>query len=457
MESITLAPLQELKLFLKGSLSKAVVCLDDGFCEANGLEMAPSLEYSLNGPQICAFTSYQGCVLSIKTEGTVETEQYAASNVAFNLHFALKNRPGSRVLVLGLKDVGKTTLARKLASYQQRTNPGGYLVNLDPHLSHVSVPSQISVFQIDDSIIPTTSLLADSDSTTHLNPLTVPAMPLVRSVGFQSIKSNKKLYREAVKKLALDLNKRIAGSGTAATDVLIDTPPLTIADWEVVDDIITSFKINTVVMIDNDRFWNDFQLKTSSRHSNVTVVNLPKFENLDEKDAKYERMCQQFAIRTYFYGLPTLTQQRGAHDASSGDNGVNVSGNTNASTTIKMKSTTNTLNPYSMNINTSDLIFLRPVEVLDLTETTSDGPLFEVIEDPKEMELVNAVVALIDDKNLKLDPASLVQDVVSKSTIGLAYIQSVNDAQKKMKLLVPIPMRTLPSRVAIVTEMRYVE
>lgn len=446
MTTVVLKPLEEWRCQIPSVAGKVVLTLEEGQCEMHGVEVAGTLEYHLTGPQTVALTTFTGCQFTIETEGQVEQTTYAVSNVAFNLHWALKaNEKSNRLLVIGHKDSGKTSLLRRIAAYQQKINPGGYLVNLDPHLAHISVPSQMTIIPIGDSILPSTALIADSSSTTHLNPLTLATFPLVRSVGFQSPKSNKRLYLETSRRLAADLEARIKGE---KVPVLVDTPPLTIADWQLIDEIISAFKITTIVVLDNERFVNDFKLKTGAKHSKVTMLSLPKFDNVVEKDPKFERAMQQFAIKSYFYGLPPITRPRGTTSSS-------TSAPSLMSTTVSLTSSSNTLNPYSLHLTTSDLIFLRPIEHLDLAEQESTSPLFELVANPKEMDLVNSIIAFIDDKNL--DMANLVNSVIDKSTIGLAYVQMVNDNTHKIKLLLPTPVRTLPTKVAIITEMRYVE
>lgn len=446
METVTLKPFESWHCYIPSVVGKVMLTLEEGQGEMLGVELAPTLEYHLAGPQSTFITTFTGCKIAVETEGQVEQRTYTTSNVPFNLHWALKaNENSNHLLVIGHKDTGKSTLVRNIAAYQQRTTPGGYLVNLDPHLAHISVPSQLSIIPIQDSILPSTSLMADSSSTTHLNPLTLATFPLIRSLGFQSPKSNKRLYRETVKRLASDLNARIKDS---KSPVLVDTPPLTIADWGLIDEIIDMFKITTLIVLDNDRFLNDFKLKTGQKHSNITMLNIPKFENIMEKDVKFERTVQQFSIKSYFYGVPPITHPRGTTSSSSMTANV-------MSTSVSLNSTSNTLNPYSLHLNISDLIFLRPIEHLDLDEQDKASPLFELISEPKEMDLVNSILALVDNKNL--DMSNLVKTVIDKSTIGLAYVQSVNDSTKKLKLLIPTPVRTLPTKVAIITEMRYIE
>jgi len=62
-------------------------------------------------------------------------------NAYINLHFALENlrveaeqnKKGPRVLILGAKDSGKTSLAKILASYANKMDRQPMVVNLNPN------------------------------------------------------------------------------------------------------------------------------------------------------------------------------------------------------------------------------------------------------------------------------------------------------------------------------------
>lgn len=75
-------------------------------------------------------------------------------NAYINLHFALENlryeaantKKGPRVLILGAKDSGKTTLAKILASYANRMDHQPMVVNLNPNEVCVAVYLHIDIY-----------------------------------------------------------------------------------------------------------------------------------------------------------------------------------------------------------------------------------------------------------------------------------------------------------------------
>lgn len=75
-------------------------------------------------------------------------------NAYINLHFALENlrheaantKKGPRVLILGAKDSGKTTLAKILASYANRMDHQPMVVNLNPNEVCVTIYLHIDIY-----------------------------------------------------------------------------------------------------------------------------------------------------------------------------------------------------------------------------------------------------------------------------------------------------------------------
>lgn len=57
---------------------------------------------------------------------------------------------GPRVLIVGPKDSGKTTLSRILTSYATRTGRSVTLVDLDPSLNMISIPGTLSAVYVEN-------------------------------------------------------------------------------------------------------------------------------------------------------------------------------------------------------------------------------------------------------------------------------------------------------------------
>jgi len=125
-----------------------------GTAEVFGTELAPSNTYEFTPLTKAAVYTHHGCSLSVT--GSCETD-YTANETPMteytNLHFALENlrdnatqdNGGPRVLVVGPKDSGKTTLVKTLTAYAIRIGRSPVVVNLDPAEGMLALPGSLSV------------------------------------------------------------------------------------------------------------------------------------------------------------------------------------------------------------------------------------------------------------------------------------------------------------------------
>lgn len=125
-----------------------------GTAEVFGTELAPSTIYEFAPLTKAAVYTHHGCSLSVT--GSCDTD-YIANETPMteytNLHFALENLRnnarqddgGPRVLVVGPKDSGKTTLVKTLTSYAIRMGRSPVVVNLDPAEGMLALPGSMSV------------------------------------------------------------------------------------------------------------------------------------------------------------------------------------------------------------------------------------------------------------------------------------------------------------------------
>ncbi|GMM28497.1 cleavage polyadenylation factor subunit [Martiniozyma asiatica (nom. inval.)] len=378
--------------------------------EIFGQELSPNLHYHLQGPIHTAISTYGGTTVKFTSElpDEFKVSPITLSNVPLNIHHAQPNR----LLILGPKNCGKSTLAHTLAAYTNKTDSMGYLINLDPHLPHISIPSQLSITPLNAPLVPIGPLFADSSATSFTNSLLPPTNPYIESYGFDQPSSNTSLYVSVIASLASQFHtKHKIHPGRT----IIDTPPLTIADHQIISEIISQFSPSHIVVIDAPRFSTDLQKKLTNL---PPIINIEKLPGVVDKDGKYERYIQQSSIRAYFYGLPDLV---------SNSNQI---------------SKENSLNPFTLSLSISDLVYRRPFEKLSLptedSDKTEEKPDYEILANPGEMDLVNTVLAFIGEQG---------------ETRGFGYVQSVKG--NKIRLLVPMP--GLMTKDVIITEMRYIE
>ena len=135
-----LSPETELRIEIPFDQSATVV-LVSGSGEIFGTELATSKEYRFSGTNVAIFT-WHGCTVDVNDEGSqldiIYTSDETDANVAFvNTHAQLealrdealaattasiarereRKEEGSRVMLVGSPDCGKSSLARTLISY----------------------------------------------------------------------------------------------------------------------------------------------------------------------------------------------------------------------------------------------------------------------------------------------------------------------------------------------------
>eukprot|EP00494_Astrolonche_serrata_P023549 UN23807 len=101
---------------------------------------------------------------------------------------------GPRVLVVGPKDSGKSTLCRILASYAARNGRTVSLVDLDPSLNLISLPGTVSAVSIEKPI----------DIENGLDAMT----PMTFWYGWPTPRTNTTLYMKSVNNLANAVKNR---------------------------------------------------------------------------------------------------------------------------------------------------------------------------------------------------------------------------------------------------------
>lgn len=467
--------------------------LESGTAEIFGTELSTSINYVFKDTMKFAIASYHGCTLSYTTTSPLDSEYISEETIlrqVLNLHLAIENvsmkdKP-PRVLVIGPKDSGKTTLARTLASYALKTsNRKPILVNLNPHLPHFAISSQLTVTKLHDLLDVETFTIAESSTTGPGTGIYRPQLPLVKNFGLENFGDNLELYKCLISELSIEVDSKILNSTSDSGTVIIDTPPLNVSDWKIIQHVINSFQVNLLLVVGNERLLVDLRKKLTLPGENFNMIKIPRSSGCVDKEPKYERDLQQRSIKQYFYGVERAQ-----------------------------------LNPYTLHCSTKDFIFIRPKEIenvnmafLDFMNGDADddddnnmngygvpvvaeddedyNPLsqnttkrtskrvinrnwkyqsmFTRVVDPKEADLMNVVVAIIDDKGIdmgkilsnKIDEAEklleISKHITMKSVLGFSYVSGCDDTTGKLKLLVPSPVTSLPGKIIVITQMRYHE
>lgn len=474
-----------------GKNSTLSLQLESGTAEIFGTELSPNVTYSFKEAMKIAIASYHGCKVSYTTTAPLESEYVSEETILkqlFNLHMATENlsMDGAppRILLVGSKDSGKTTITRTLASYALKTSDKQpFVVNLNPQVPHFAISSQLTATKLYDILDVETFTLGETVTTGPGTGLYRSQVPIVKNFGLENFSENLELYKCLISELSIEVDSKLSASPSDSGTVIIDTPPLNVSDWKLIQHIIDSFQVDLVLVVGNERLLVDLRKKL--RLSDQTsMIKMPRSSGCVDKEPKYERDLQQRSIRQYFYGVERSL-----------------------------------LNPCPFHCSVKDFIFLRPIEsdninseFLDFmsgdaqdaddddntmsyvkaeaendddynpSSHSSSKPgkriikrnwkyenMFSRITDPKEADLMNVVVAIIDDKGL--DFAKILSDKLSekekmlelnkhvtmKSVLGFTYISGCEDSSGKLKLLVPSPVKSMPGRILVITQMRYHE
>lgn len=461
--------------------STVTLKLESGTAEIFGTELSPNITYVFKEAMKFAVATYQGCKLLYTTTNPLDSEYISDETIlkqVLNLHFAVenlsKNSRTSRILIIGPKDCGKTSLARTLTSYTLKTsNKQPYLINLNPKLPHFAISSQLTATKIYDSLDAETFTLGETFTTGPGTGVYRSQIPLVKNFGLENFSDNLELYKCLISELSTDVESKITASAVDSGAIIVDTPPLNVSNWKLIQHIVDSFQINLILVVGNERLLVDLRKKlTISDH--VQMLKMPRSSGCIEKEPKFERDLQQRAIKQYFYGVERSQ-----------------------------------LNPYTLHCSVKDFIFLKPInsdsgnaEFMNfisgdaedendlqpkiendddydpmgsasikatVTKVWRYEKMFEKVEGPKETDLTNVILSIIDDKGLDLarlmsnkmseeeKKLELSKHVVSKAVLGFAYVTGCDDDTGKLKLLIPSPVSTVPGKILIITQMRYHE
>ncbi|KAH3678379.1 hypothetical protein WICMUC_001396 [Wickerhamomyces mucosus] len=402
----------------------------DGIAEIFGTELSNDIEYKFSGIKSAIYT-HQGCKLEYSGQLTSEyISEETEMSAYISLHLALENlrntsSKGPNVLILGAKDSGKSTLSKILSSYALRMDHQPFLVNLDPSKSGFSIPGSLSAAPISD-ILDVEQGLGQSYTTGPT--LLHPKQPTVRYFGYDNFDDHLKFYKYNVSRLGITVLSRLQeDEKVRRSGLIVDTPPLTIKNVDLIQDIVSDFDIDILVVVGNERLFIDLKKRFKER---LTVVKVPKSAGVVDIDDAYQRKLQQKAIKEYFHGI----------DKSP-------------------------LSPYTVNVDFKVVNVFKPyIESTELIssvlpigeegfEDSKDDKSSKLIEhvETNSSNLLNSVVAILHaDKNEDED------EIVRSSVLGFAVVTDVDDIKSFLRILIPVPGR-LPDKAMILGSFRYIE
>lgn len=427
---IEIAPKSEwrFEVALDHSITVKVI---EGIAEIFGTELSNDIEYTFSSTKRAIY-SLDGCKLEYTGELNSEyISEETQMDSYINLFLALNNYrqttgKAPRVLIIGGKDSGKTSLSKILVSYSSRIGFEPMLVNLNPQEGVFSVPGTITATPISD-ILDVEDILGWGQSYTSGPTLFHPKQPNVRYYGYDKIDDNLKFYKYNVSRLGVTVCSRLEeDENLKKSGLIIDTPALSYKNIQLIEDIISDFEVNIIVVIGNERLFIDVKKKLN--RDSLNIVKLPKSGGCVEKDDVFIRNVQQKLIKEYFYGNSKLIL---------------------SPYTVNVDFTV--VNVYQPFIESEDLVSsVLPVGEIEDSSDLKQKNLIEKVE-INSSNLQNSVVAILHaDKNEDND------EIIRSSVLGFAVITGADDTKKKLRILIPVPGR-LPDKIMVLGQYRYME
>ena len=166
VRNYNLEPANELRFEVEGNKEVVELTLLQGKAEIFGTELAPWKSYTfLSGAKVAVFT-WNGCRLQLKgnTEGTYIAKETPMA-MYLNTHTCLERlcqkaeeglakgeqMRGPVTMVVGPKDVGKSTLCRILVNYAVRMGRRPLYVDLDVEQGAIAVPGTIGTVLVEQT------------------------------------------------------------------------------------------------------------------------------------------------------------------------------------------------------------------------------------------------------------------------------------------------------------------
>lgn len=289
---------QELRLEV-ASESEVKVTILDGQAEVFGTELVRNKHYTFgSGCKLAVFT-WHGCVVEV--EGNLEVcykSNETPMVIYLNVHMAIEqmrqkvekrsDKPvGPKVMICGPVNVGKSTLSRILLNYAVRMGRRPIFVDLDVGQGSIAVPGTIGALLVERP--------GDAEEGFSLQ------TPLVYNFGNSSPGDGLKLYDSLVSELARVVFKHFDQNEKASTSgCIINTCGwVTGAGFKILLNIVEAFKVDVILVIDQERVYNDFKTKLGDT---VQCVHLPKSGGVFDRNQEQRRNARDERIREYFYG-----------------------------------------------------------------------------------------------------------------------------------------------------------
>lgn len=396
---------------------EAQVVVEEGFCEIFGVELAAARPLTIRGGQNVAVFTWLGARVSVsgsgadgvyKAGGTPMNSYVACHGVlqAFRERARGRGGAGPVCVVVGGREVGKSSLVAMLSAWCVKQNGAAVMVDLDPAMGRVVGSVGVGVG-------------------THVD---------VEEGGVLWERECRFFVGHADPRENLDVLKALAGAVKESMDKLVEKQPelrylgciVDTPGWldakegglELLLASIKAINADVVLVLGAERLYA--ALSNNLAGTSVESVNLAKSGGVVQQSDSARRKLQMRKLRHYFYGPPhaplnpfrTVVNFNAVQLYQIGGGGTVA---TDSMLPIGLKST---LNPLTV----------KPV-------TIHSG-------------LKHSVLAV--------SQASTEKDVLLAPVYGFVHVVNVDETKRQMELLAPSP-GNLPSPVLVVGSIKHLE
>lgn len=447
--------------------------VSSGLVEINGTELSNNIEIQLSGTKTFLYSPISDSTIeyslvdnkddlslaSSSDDGFIEyISDESTMNSILNLHMYLESKrqlvkdfnfssaveqqhSGPRIVIIGSRASGKTSISKTLASYANKMNNTPILVNLQPRDGVFALPGSLTATPISD-FFDIESCNGYGFTTTSGTLSHNPKQPIVKNFGMVDFNENLELYKLMIEKLGITVLSRLEQDlNVKNSGIIVDTPALTLKNFDVIESIVSNFLIDTIVVVGNERLAIELNKKFSHKLNKLNIIKLNKLSGCVEVEDKFIRLQQEQTIKEYFNG--------------------------NFKTRLSPFKTDIELLGLKIykNILTQDLIsqmaFLPAGDDFEKDENSKEedednkelSKYYLSLDEPNSSNLDNSIIAIT---HLSNTDKKIGRDLLNTSVLGYVHVSKFDDEKKRLKILLPFP-GVFPKNVLISTNIGYSE
>lgn len=444
-----------------------------GLVEINGTELSNNIDIQLSGCKTFLYSPVSDSTIeyslidnkddlslvSSSDDGFIEyLSDESNMNSILNLHMYLESKRqfvkdynfsssidqqqnGPRVLIIGSKSSGKTSILKTLVSYANKMNNTPILINLQPRDGVFALPGSLTATPISD-FFDIESCNGYGFTTTSGTLSHNPKQPIVKNFGMVDFKDNLELYKLMIEKLGITVLSRLEQDlNIKNSGIVIDTPALNLKNFDVIESIVSNFLIDNIVVVGNERLAIELTKKFAHKLNQLNIIKLNKLSGCVEVDEKFIRFQQEQTIKEYFNG--NFKTRLSPFKTDIEFQGLKI---------------------YK-NILTQDLIsqmaFLPAGDDFERDENSKEededdkelAKYYKIFDEPNSSNLDNSIIAIthLSNNNKKIG-----RDLLNTSVMGYVHVSKFDDDKKRLKILLPFP-GAFPKNVLISTNIGYSE